>query len=156
MNTFYNKVKLTLASLVVVSALMMAIASPAFAKSTDTSVYNYARLSDDALSKSLIRDTTWASNLDRHISGLSRETIGVKLSQRADYKSLTQTQIVDMSKSYDLSQAEQYLMTAQGLIASQNGFDKDGNVTNNSAAQSTLNSIDAALMQAQSWYNKAS
>ena len=152
----FNKLTFAVASLAVVAALMVAVVSPALAKSTDpTSTFDYTRLSSDFLGKSLNRDTSWAESLARQINGTSRDVIGTKLARRADYKSMTRQQIVTLSGNVKVYRAQEYLVIAEGLISAHAGFDKNGNVTSRSLAENTLNNIETALKKAEFWLNRA-
>ena len=153
--SFLNRFKFALAVLFAVASLLMAVATPALAKSTDTtSTFNYTRVSDDFLGKSLNRDTTWAASLRREINGASRAAIDAKLSRRADYKKMTQQQIVNLSGNVKIYRAQEYLAIAQNLLDAHAGFDKNGNVSSRSLAETSLNNIEAALRKAEFWLNR--
>ena len=153
---FSNKLKVAFASLLVVASMLMAVASPALAKSTETSsTFDYTRVSNDFLGKSLKRDTTWTESLARQINGASREVIDAKLSRRANYKSMSRLQIVTMSGNVKLYRAQEYLAIAEGLISAHAGFDANGNVSSRGLAENTLNNIEAALTKAEFWLNHA-
>ena len=128
---FSSKLRIAAFSLLVVASLLMAVASPAFAKAEDPirDLSNLNRLQTKAISAAYKHDVALANSLARQISGLSRKS----------------------GLTPKLAQAQVFLNYAQTMLDTHNGFDGSGNVLIRNLAIATLTSVEYNLRNANYW-----
>ncbi len=128
---FSIKLKIVIFSLLAVAALLMAVASPAFAKAEDPirDLSDLSRLQTKAISAAFKHDQALASSLARQINGASRKN----------------------GLNSNLALARAFLNYAQAMLDNHAGFDGSGNVLARNLAIATLTSVEYNLRNANYW-----
>jgi hypothetical protein len=159
-----NKVKVLLASLLVITALLLIAAAPVYAYGQFGPIPAYpisSRYTDAQLSamfrrdKDLLTTVRGAINQQRgNITMLDEKFLASELGDHTD-ATLEKREADLMAAAAPLDRAQDLVASAQLLVGSHPGFDLKDNVVNKLIAANTISTLDALLSNAQYWLTRS-